>query len=162
MEAPADVQTTQSPADVYIAELRELFDRADAGDTSVLPELKRTFDEYPALAEMLGDMPQLALEPLLAVVAGKSLTLREAILRQSDRLLGELAGPDAPLPERMCAERVALTWVEVLHADNELAAALKKRTAESPQMQAAERRAHAAQARYLEAIEALVRVKRYS
>ena len=55
-----------------------------------------------------------------------------------------------------------LTWVEVLHADNELAAALKKRTAESPQMQAAERRAHAAQARYLEAIEALVRVKRYS
>jgi len=153
----SDQHTAQPKS--YPAELRDILDRGQAGDATALPELKRAFDEHPALADMIGDMPRLALGSLLDAVAGVSLTAREAIGREAHRLREELAGSNAPLLERLIAERVALCWVEVHHADTELASALKKRSAESPQMQAAERRAQAAQSRYLEAIEALTRVQ---
>jgi hypothetical protein len=143
----------------YPAELRDVLERGQTGDATALPELKKAFDEHPALAGMLGDMPRLAFGVLLDAVAGPSLTAREAIGREAARLWEQLAGPDAPVLERLLAERVALTWMEVHHADTGLASALKTRPAESPQMQAAERRAHAAQARYLAAIEALATVR---
>jgi hypothetical protein len=74
-------------------------------------------------------------------------------------LCEDLAGPDSPLPVRLLAARVAITWVDVYYADTELAGVLKKRLGE-PRLQAAERRVQAAQDRYLAAIEALERVRK--
>jgi hypothetical protein len=149
----------QTGGKTYPVELRALCERGQAGDATVLPELEKAFDARPDLAGMFGDMPKLAKEALLDAVAGPSLPAREATRRQSDRICGELAGWNAPAPVRLLAERVALTWIEVHHADLQMAEALKKRSLESSHMQAAERRAHAAQARFLAAIEALVRVR---
>jgi hypothetical protein len=144
----------------YPLELRAVLERGQAGDATALPEIQKAFDQNPELAGMLGDLPKLAKETLLDAVAGSSLTAREATRRQSDRICGELAGWNAPVPVRLLAERVALTWIEVHHADLQMAEALKKRSLESSQMQGAERRAHAAQARFLAAIEALVTVSK--
>jgi len=160
MEAPKMSNQLTAQPKSYPAELRDILDRGQAGDATALPELKRAFDEHPALADMIGDMPRIALGSLLDAVAGVSLAAREAIGREAHRLSEELAGSDASLPLRLLADRVAITWIEVHHADTELASALKKRSAESPQMQAAERRAQAAQSRYLEAIKALATVKK--
>jgi hypothetical protein len=152
-------QLTAQPTS-YPAELRDILERGQTGDAAALPELTKAFDENPDLADRLGDMPRLALEALLAAVAGRSLTVKEAIRRRADRLCGDLAGSNASLLERLVAERIALCWVECHHADTELASALKKSSAESPLMESAERRVNAAQARYLESIEALATVKR--
>jgi hypothetical protein len=143
----------------YPLELRDVLGRGQAGDATALPEIQKAFDQNPELTGMLGDMSKMAKEALLHSVAGPSLTAREAIRRQSDRLFRELVGWSSQVPVRLLAERVALTWLEVHHADLQLAEALKKRSAESPQVQAVERRAHAAQARYLAAIQALATVK---
>jgi hypothetical protein len=160
-EASSPMPTSpKSDEKSYPIALRDLFERGHSGDATVLPELKNAFDEHPVLSEKLGNMPGVALESLLSAISGKSLTVREAVRREAERLCEDLAGPDSPLPVRLLAARVAITWVEVYHADTELAGALKKRLSESPQMQAAERRAQAAQDRYLAAIEALERVRK--
>jgi hypothetical protein len=144
----------------YPVELRALCERGQAGDATVLLELEKAFDARPDLAGMLGDMPKLAKEALLDAVAGPDLTAREAIRRQSDRLFRELVGWAGLVPVRLLAERVALTWIEAHHADIALANTLKKQPAESLQMQAAERRAQAAQARFLAAIETFAKVSK--
>jgi hypothetical protein len=160
MEASLPMPTSSKPdTKTYAAELRDIFERGHAGDAAVLPKLKTAFDEYPEFVELLGDLPRLAKDALLTAVSGKSLTVREAVRREAGRLRDELAGPDAPLVVRLLADRVTLTWVEVHHADTELAGVLKKRSAE-PQIQTAERRAQAAHSRYLAAIQTLEAVRK--
>jgi hypothetical protein len=153
MSKPQDPVTRPYPVKVLT-----LLKHGHAGNCAVPPQLKRAFDRFPDLAREFGDMPRIALESLLNAASGRSLTKREAIRREVDRLRVELAGPDAPLPVRLIAERVTIAWIAVHRADLRLALQLEMRSAE-PKIRAAERRAKAAQARYVAAIEALVRVR---
>jgi hypothetical protein len=144
----------------YSAELRALLERGHAGDPSVLPELKKAFDENPELADMLGDLGRLAAESLVTAVAGRSLVAREAIRRRADKLRRELAEPDAPVLERLLAERIAMGWIEVHKADADLAVALGKQQTASDVTQAANRHLDRAHARYLSSIKALATVRK--
>lgn len=142
------------------AELRDLLDRGHDGDATALPEICAALDGDSELAATIGDVEGLALEAMLGTVAGRSLTTREAIRCQTDRLRAELAGPDAPALQRLLADRVVLTRVEVCHADTALASALRQNPADAPEVRAAERRARAAQARHLAAIRTLAAVRK--
>src|SRR5262249_10141154 len=149
MSKPQDPVTGPYPVKVLT-----LLKHGHAGNCAVLPQLKRAFDRFPDLAREFGDMPRIALESLLNAASGRSLTKREAIRREVDRLRVELAGPDAPLPVRLIAERVTIAWIAVHRADIRLGHEFQARSAE-PEIEEAERRVDAAQARYLAAIEAL-------
>src|SRR5262245_11655464 len=104
METSPQVPTSpESGEKTYAIAQRDLFDRGHAGDATALPEGRKASDEHPNLAGVLGDMPTVALESLLSAVSGESLTVREAVRREADRLCDQLAVPDALLSVKLFA-----------------------------------------------------------
>src|SRR5215831_10861913 len=95
--------STITPTEIksYPAELKDLLDRAGAGDATALPALRRAFDDNPELAERLGDLAAHAEQALLALAAGANLAAREAIARQASKLRGELLGSGSSPLERL-------------------------------------------------------------
>src|SRR6516162_4334572 len=49
----------------YPEELKEVFEKAQQGDRSVLPRLKQAFDDHPELVDRFGDLVQHAQDSLL-------------------------------------------------------------------------------------------------
>lgn len=133
--------------------------RSDAAKVLSEQDLRDAIDEYPELADVIGNVHQLALESLLTAVAGENAIVKGATRRQSDRLLDQLIGSDASVTVRLLAERVALMWLEVHVADLQLSKAIRKHPLASPRLMAAERRARGSHRRYLTAITALERVR---
>jgi hypothetical protein len=146
--------TTPAPK-TYPPELQALLEKASRGDRTVLPELKRAFDEHPELAAQLGDLVWHAQESLLTLVAGSCLTVREAIARQAAALRQRLAATATSELEKLLIDRVVLSWLEVYHSDIDLAQRLLKSSGAEPAAQAAQRRLDRAHARYLSALKAL-------
>jgi hypothetical protein len=142
----------------YPAELQVLLEKASQGDLTVLPELKKAFDEHPELAEQLGDLVRHAQDSLLALVAGSCLPAREAIARQASALRERLLATATSVLEKLLVDRVVISWIEVYHGDIDLAQHLLQvsgapKTAQASQ--ASQRRLDRAHARYLSAIKAL-------
>ncbi len=148
-------QAKPSPPKTYPPELQVLLEKASRGDQSVLPEVKKAFDEHPELAAQMGDLVWHAQESLLALVAGSCLTAREAIGRQAAALRQRLAATATSELEKLLIDRVVISWIEVYHGDIELAQYLLQSSRAEPSAQAAQRRLDRAHARYLSAIKAL-------
>ncbi len=100
-----------------LAAVRELFGRAARGDAAVLPELRRTLDEHPETWAGFGDLAAHAQAAWIRLVAGQNLLLHESLLRKAEALGAEVAGADATPLERLLAERVAATWLQINYAD---------------------------------------------
>jgi hypothetical protein len=124
----------------------------------VLPELKKTFDEHPELAEQFGDLVRHAQDSLLTLVAGSCLTAREAIARQASALRERLLKTATSELEKLLVDRVVISWIEVYHGDIDLANHLLKVSGASKTAQAAQKRLDRAHARYLTAIKALATI----
>src|SRR5215475_13184039 len=130
----------QAATKAYPAELKEIIEKANAGDASVLPQLKKAFDEHPELSRHFGDMVEHAKQALLTLAAGKCLTAKEAITRQMNELWDRLAATAASELERLLVDRISLCWLAVYHADIDLAQQLLANPGASPAGQAAGKR----------------------
>lgn len=95
----------------------KLIHRAQKGDRSALPALRRVLDADPELWRRYGDLAGHAKTAWLDLLAGPDLALREAAGRKVAELEEELAGPDPSPLERVLAQRAAACWVQVNHAD---------------------------------------------
>jgi hypothetical protein len=149
---PSDKPTTPK---TYPPELQALLEKASQGDLTVLPEVKKAFDDHPELAEQLGDLVRHAQDSLLTLVAGSCLTAREAIARQASALRERLLKTATSELEKLLVDRVVISWIEVYHGDIDLANQLLHVSGASKTAQAAQRRLDRAHARYLSAIKAL-------
>lgn len=153
---------TPKPADVTkTAEGRALLDlmvRAEKGDETVLPDLRKWFQD-PVLVDMLGgDLARQAERSLLNSAAGKNLAFREAVLRKMELMRAELTGPNATPLERLLVERIVTCWLQLHYADIRLAQSEAKMTMEQGAYQEECReRAHR---RYLSAIKTLATVRK--
>ena len=142
------------------AEVLDVLERGNAGDLSALPALKEAFDERPELGAVFGDLARQAELALLALVAGSSLTAREAITRQVAELRGRLRANVNSELEKLLVERVVLSWLEVHYGDIDLAQHLLRQPGASPATQAAQKRLDRAQVRFLTASKALATVQK--
>jgi hypothetical protein len=104
------------PSKAYPIELKDILERASAGDESALPELKRAFDENPELAAWFGDLVMHARNELLRWAAGDNLTVREAAARQADELRDSLLKEAHSELEKLLIDRVVTCWLEVYAA----------------------------------------------
>ncbi len=94
--------------------LRNLVDSADEGDKDALPEIRRLLDERPELAWHLVDLANVAEESLMKWGLGEDQsTVKKIIGRQVESMKREVAGENPSPLERLLAERVIATWVEV-------------------------------------------------
>jgi hypothetical protein len=152
---PPPEQKQAKPAG--IEEVAPLVQRAQAGDTSVLPQLRALLDSRPDLWRQAGDLGRHAREALLALAAGGDLLAGEAIRRRMDELEAELAGPSPSPLEKLLAQRCTLCWAQAHLADLD---AVRSGRVATPQGAHALRRQDSAQRRYLQALKALATVRR--
>jgi hypothetical protein len=149
--------TTPPKQDEVLERLQRLVQRAEQGDASVLAELRAALDRNAWVWERYGDLAQQSQAAWLQLIAGSNLMLHEATSRKAAQLRAELAGP-APSPvERLLIERVIACWLQTNYAD----AAYAQLKGNAPgQHMAALRRQGAAQQRYLQAMRALVTIRK--
>lgn len=107
--------TSKQPDVALLAEVEPMLNRAQAGDISVLPELRAWLDGHPEVWQRAGDLALHAQEKLLTLVAGQDLFAWESIRRKLEQIRIDLA-PSSPL-EKLLADRIALCWLAVHFAD---------------------------------------------
>jgi hypothetical protein len=155
---PASFQIVTT--DALPLELKSLLERGHAGDATLMPELKRAFDENPELTAMLGNLAQHAEQGVLSLIAGPSLTGHEAVARYADSLRQELLATVASPLERLLAERVVLTWLWTHFADLDMANRLSQGQGATQACREADKRRHRAHQRFLTATKALAVVQK--
>ena len=105
------------------ADLAQLLKRAEAGDRSVLPQLQRALDGNADLWRGYGDLAAHAEASLAMLAAGPNLLLAESLRRKLAELKAELGG-ESPSPlEKLLAERISTSWLQVTYFDGLVAQA---------------------------------------
>jgi hypothetical protein len=149
--------TTASKQDEILERLQRLVERAEQGDASVLGELRAALDRNTWVWERYGDLAQQSQAAWLLLIAGSNLMLQESTRRKAEQLKAELIGPGPSPLERLLVERVIACWLQTNYAD----AAYAQLKGNAPgQHAAALRRQGAAQQRYLQAMRALVTIRK--
>jgi hypothetical protein len=156
----SETTTTRPEQKVYPAEVQTILQRGNAGDPTVLPQLRQVFDAHPELVAPLGDLVRHAEQALVALAAGPCLTAREAISRRVHELRTKLNATATNELERLLVDRVCVSWLEVYHADVALAEHQLGLPGAAPATQAAQKRLDAAHRRYLTAVKTLAVVQK--
>jgi hypothetical protein len=140
--------------------MRAILERAQAGDETVLPELKKLLDSAPKLWQQLGDLGVHAEQALLGLIGGKSLLAREIIERKIAAITIELSGPNPSALERILAERAALAWAAVSFAEINLSCMEKQAKVPLQQRNHAMRFLDRANYRFLASLKAIALVRK--
>jgi hypothetical protein len=139
------------------ADLAQLLKRAEAGDRSVLPQLRRALDGAPDLWRGYGDLAAHAEASLAMLAAGPNLLLAESLKRRLAELKAELGG-ESPSPlEKLLAERITATWLQVNYFDGLVAQA---GGAGEARLRALQRQQDAAHRRHLAGVRQMAVVRR--
>ncbi len=139
------------------AEIRNLMNRAGAGDPTDLAALRRALDRHPEVWRSHGDLAAHARDAWIGLVAGPDLALAESLARRVAAMQAELAGPDPSPLEALLAGRIVACWLQVSYAD---AAAAQSGGMTIHQADHVIRRQDSAHRRYLTAVGALATVRR--
>jgi hypothetical protein len=138
-------------------ELARLLKRAEQGDRSVLPELRKALDANAEIWRQYGDLAAQAEASLILLAAGNNLLLAESLQRKLRSLKDELGG-ESPSPlDRLLVERVTATWLQVSYFDGLLAQAKGVSEAQTKMLQ---RHQDAAHRRHLTAVKTLATVRK--
>lgn len=99
------------------AGIQKFLKRAERGDTSTLPALRKLLQDPAAVDLCGGNLARQAERSLIDKAAGQNLPFKEALTRKLELLREELAGPGSTPVERLLAERVVACWLQVQDAD---------------------------------------------
>ena len=137
----------------------ELRVRSFLGDASVMPKLRKLFDEQPDRWEQAGNLSLHAQRSLQTLAAGNDRIAFEALERKANELRAEVAGP-LPTPlEKLLADRIVLCWLDTHQADRDFARQVQSGVS-LPLGDYLDRRRDRAHRRYLHAIRSLAQVRR--
>ena len=98
-------------------EYKAVVDKANAGDSQALSELRKMLDDNPSIWQSLGDLPRYARENMLVAIAGKDESMKESLRRSAEELLGQLTTESSSAIERLAADRVISCWLECYFVD---------------------------------------------
>jgi hypothetical protein len=149
---PDDVPLPSSPD-----EMRKFLRRAENGDTSTLPVLRKVLQNPDAVRALGGDLAQQAEKALIDAAGGKNLMFKEALARKLELLRLELAGTNPTPVENLLVERVVACWLQVQYADVRYAQAEDLTVEQGDYYQ---RRMDHAHRRYLSALKTLALVRK--
>jgi hypothetical protein len=133
-------------------ELKKLVARAEKGDASALPELRKRLAADASLWDVFGNLGRHAEAGLIALAAGDNLHFRECLIRRLAKMKQDLESPNASALERLLIERITTTWIQLALFDNLQAQNRSLTPAQAMQLQ---RQQESAQRRHLQAIRSL-------
>jgi hypothetical protein len=94
--------------------LNNLTEKALKGNRKVVPEIRQILDQSPELAWCLANLAKTAERLLIGkVTEEKDLATKEILEHQLDLMRQEVAGENTSPLERLLAERVVATWLQV-------------------------------------------------
>jgi hypothetical protein len=97
-----------------VGRLRELVKKAEKGDKEGLPEIRKILKESPKLAWRIMDYGKLAEWHFVErMTKDKDFASKELLKRQLAAMREEVAGEDPSPLERLLAERVVATWLQI-------------------------------------------------
>lgn len=147
---------TPSKAPAILGELEALVAKAKAGDASVLPRLRAILDDHPEILDHIGGLERSATRAWAEAISdGGPLTL-EVTERQAAKMRADLEGEDPTPIERLLIGNIVMTWLEVSHAQLQMAGGAQ-RTA--PQASVLSKQADSAGRRHLAAVKTLATVR---
>jgi hypothetical protein len=141
--------------------MSELLDRAERGEASEA-DVVRHLRAEPRTWRFLGDLALQARASFARVLGHKHLGLKHSMQFKADEVLAEVAGPNPTPLERLLAERIATTWLELYALDMMVAQEVKPGVGKllPAGVEAADKRRGRAHRRYLAAIHELALVRR--
>jgi hypothetical protein len=107
----------------FAAELRALVQKANAGDTGVLPRMRQLLDEHAEIWQRVGDLSGLVERAWIGVMAADNPLVIESLKRKIEEMRSDLAGDNPTGLERLMVDQVIGCWLEVKHVENESALA---------------------------------------
>jgi hypothetical protein len=153
----ADTAPPANETASVLERVQALCRRAIAGDKAVLPELRRTLDAHPEMWREYGDAAAVTQRSWVKLAAGSDLLMQESLTRAAAALKAEVAGPDPSTLERLLADRIVATWLQVNHAD----ALFAQRSSASPaERRELQRRQESAERRHEAALKQLALVRK--
>jgi hypothetical protein len=153
----ANANKSTEPVLPELADLKKLIERAQRGDETSLPALRRMLLDPTAVDKFGGDLAEQAEISFVRAAAGDNLLFRESLTRKLELLRAELAGPN-PMPlERLLVERIVACWLQLQDADIRYAQAKDLGLKWGAYYQDRMDRAHR---RYLSAIKTLAMVRK--
>jgi hypothetical protein len=97
-----------------LEKLQGLLGKAEKGDEDAVPEIRQILDERPHLAWQFVDVAQVAEEALIEKMSGEEdLAVKEIMRCQLKAMREEIAGENPSPLERLLAERVVATWLQI-------------------------------------------------
>lgn len=95
------------------AELKDLVLRAQAGDATTIPVLRRLFENPQFVDALGGDLAREAIAQVVDRLAGNDHRIREAVLRKLELLRQDLGTTQANALDRLLVERVVACWLHL-------------------------------------------------
>ncbi len=112
-----------------VGRLRELARKAEQGNHEVVSEIRQILEDDPDLPWRLMDVGKAAERLLInRMIRDGDLVGQEIMEHQLESMRREVAGDDASPLERLLAERVVATWLQVQHLEALWAASLNDST----------------------------------
>jgi hypothetical protein len=112
-----------------VEKLRGLLGKAEKGDKGAVPEIRQILDERPHLAWQFVDVAQVAEEALIEKMTGEEdLAVKEIMRCQLKAMREEIAGENPSPLERLLAERVVATWLQIQLFETLYASGMSKST----------------------------------
>lgn len=142
------------------AEIDSILKRAQAGDTSCLPDVLDLLadpDCGPGFRAGVGSSAEWLRQSLIKKSAGNNILAQEAIAQELDRVRMELEGPSPTPIERLLAERASLCWHIMNQYENTYANASGWNISQADFQH---RKIDKAHARFLSAIRTLAQVRK--
>jgi hypothetical protein len=112
-----DVQVRLPAAEDEARRVMKLIDRAPAGDTSAVAELRKVLDRFPELWRESGDIARVAEGAWMRRMAGQNEFFRESVSREAKALRRELLGAEPTVLERLLVDRVVVNWLSLNYAE---------------------------------------------
>jgi hypothetical protein len=97
-----------------LEKLRGLLGKAEKGDEDAVPEIRQILDEHPDLAWQFVDVAQVAEATLIEkMTREEDLAAKEIVRCQLKAMREEITGENHSPLERLLAERVVATWLQI-------------------------------------------------
>jgi hypothetical protein len=143
-----------------IEKLRGFAERAQDGDKGAAIELRKILDDSPSLAWRFIDGPgKMAEEALIdEFTKDEDLAAKEVLKHQLESMRIEVAGENPSPLERLLAERVVATWLQVQLFDAYYVVGMKGGTIIQDELR--QKRLDRAHRRYLSAVKSLAQIRK--
>jgi hypothetical protein len=144
-----------------VEKLQDLLRLAEQGQEDAVPEIRQTLNEHPDLAWRFVDVAQIAEDTLIEeMTREEDLAVKEIMRCQLEAMREEIAG-ESPSPlERLLAERIVATWLQIQLFEGLYASGMSKRSMTIAQGSYHQKRLDQTYRRHLSAIRALAQMRK--